>query len=154
MRALRSALRAQRASTIGPDLSHRRTLVAQLLKTQAVRQALRREMRVRVECGRPLKRRAALLLARKHALEIAAHYSPVFITFMEVVLRRLWNSLYDGVEVGHAENLDRVGDGVPTASTGRRSKSAAASWPSGWPFSMGSIPQSFSTRVCSAASLI
>ena len=33
LRNLRSTLRAQRASTIGPDLSHRRTLVAQLLKT-------------------------------------------------------------------------------------------------------------------------
>ncbi len=32
LRNLRAALRAQRASTIGPDLSHRRTMVAQLLK--------------------------------------------------------------------------------------------------------------------------
>ena len=42
LRGLRTALRAQRTSTIGPDLSHRRTLVAQILKTQAVRQAVRR----------------------------------------------------------------------------------------------------------------
>ena len=41
LRSLRSTLRAQRASTIGPDLSHRRTMVAQLLKTQAVRRAVR-----------------------------------------------------------------------------------------------------------------
>src|SRR5580704_10971891 len=43
MRNLRSILRAQRASTIGPDLSHRRTLAAQLLKTADVRNAVRRE---------------------------------------------------------------------------------------------------------------
>src|SRR5277367_3460634 len=66
LRNLRTSLRAQRASTIGPDLSHRRTLVAQLLKTQDVRNAVRREMQ-----ARGLQRRAALLGARKLALEIA-----------------------------------------------------------------------------------
>src|ERR1700687_3844515 len=38
LRTLRAQLRAQRASTIGPDLSHRRTMVMHVLKTQAVRQ--------------------------------------------------------------------------------------------------------------------
>ena len=47
LRNLRSTLRAQRASTIGPDLSHRRTLVTQLLKTADVRSVVRREMQVR-----------------------------------------------------------------------------------------------------------
>src|SRR3977135_651954 len=37
LRNVRASLRAQRASAIGPDLSHRRTLVAQLLKTADVR---------------------------------------------------------------------------------------------------------------------
>jgi glycerol-3-phosphate O-acyltransferase len=112
LRSLRAALRAQRASTIGPDLSHRRTLVAQILKTQAVRQAVRREMRTRAELGRPIPRRAALLLARKHGVEIAANYSHPFITFMWVLLGRVWNWLYAGVEFEHVENLAEVGDGV------------------------------------------
>jgi glycerol-3-phosphate O-acyltransferase len=112
LRSLRAALRAQRVSTIGPDLSHRRTLVAHMLRTQAVRQAVRREMQGRAECGRPLKRRAALLLARKHALEIAANYSQVFVTFMSVALGRLWNWLYDGVEFEHVQTLSDVGDGA------------------------------------------
>src|SRR5450631_3713235 len=68
LRTLRSILRAQRASTIGPDLSHRRTLVAQLLKTSDVRNAVRREMQ-----ARGVSRRAALLAARKYAVEIAAN---------------------------------------------------------------------------------
>ena len=91
-RAARAALaahgmRAQRASSIGPDLSHRRTLVLHILKTQAVRQAVRDEMQ-----ARQLLRRPALLLARKHAMEIAANYSQAFITFMAMLLGRLWNS--------------------------------------------------------------
>ena len=111
-RALRAALRAQRASTIGPDLSHRRTLVAHILNTLAVRQAVREEMQERVRQGRPVKRRSALLLARKHALEIAANYSQSFITFMSLLLGRLWNWLYDGVEFAHVENLSALGDGA------------------------------------------
>jgi glycerol-3-phosphate O-acyltransferase len=107
LRSLRAELRAQRASSIGPDLSHRRTMVLQVLKTRAVRQAVREEMQ-----ARQLQRRPALLLARKYALEIAANYSQAFVTFMAMALGRLWNSLYDGVELEHLENLSAVGDGV------------------------------------------
>jgi glycerol-3-phosphate O-acyltransferase len=107
LRSLRMVLRSQRASSIGPDLSHRRTMVLQILKTQAVRQAVRNEMQVR-----QLQRRPALLLARRYALEIAANYSQAFVTFMAMALGRLWNSLYDGVELEHIENLSGVGDGV------------------------------------------
>ena len=112
LRSLRAALRAQRASTIGPDLSHRRTLVAHILNTQAVRQAVREEMKTRSKMGRPVKRRAALLIARKHALEIAANYSQPFVTFMSLALGRLWNWLYDGVEFEHVDRLSEVGDGA------------------------------------------
>jgi glycerol-3-phosphate O-acyltransferase len=105
LRTLRALLRAQRASTIGPDLSHRRTMVAQILKTRAVRQAARGEMQ-----RRDLSRRAALLQARKYAVEIAANYSQAFVTFMALLLGRLWNSLYDGVEFEHVENLSGIGD--------------------------------------------
>jgi glycerol-3-phosphate O-acyltransferase len=107
LRSLRMIMRAQRASSIGPDLSHRRTMVLQVLKTQAVRQAVRNEMQ-----ARQLQRRPALLLARKYALEIAANYSQAFVTFMAMALGRLWNSLYDGVQLEHIENLSAVGDGV------------------------------------------
>ncbi len=107
LRNLRSSLRAQRASTIGPDLSHRRTLVAQLLKTADVRSVLRREMQAR---GWP--RRAALLAARRYAVEIAANYSQSFVRFMSVMLGWLWNRLYDGVDFEHVEKLNEFGDGA------------------------------------------
>jgi glycerol-3-phosphate O-acyltransferase len=107
LRNLRSTLRAQRASTIGPDLSHRRTLVAQLLKTQDVRNVVRREMQ-----ARGLPRRAALLSARKCAREIAANYSQSFVRFMSALLGWLWNRLFDGVDFEHVEKLNEVGDGA------------------------------------------
>src|SRR5450432_3432677 len=107
LRTLRSILRAQRASAIGPDLSHRRTLVAQLLKTSDVRRAARREMQARGST-----RRAALIIARKYALEVAAHYSQAFIRFMAAVLGWLWNRVFDGVELGHVEQMSEAGDGA------------------------------------------
>jgi glycerol-3-phosphate O-acyltransferase len=107
LRNLRASLRAQRASTIGPDLSHRRTLVAQLLKTADVRGVVRREMQVR-----GIARRAALLAARKHAVEIAANYSQSFVRFMSTLLGWLWNRLYDGVDFEHSEKLNEIGDGA------------------------------------------
>jgi glycerol-3-phosphate O-acyltransferase len=107
LRNLRSTLRAQRASTIGPDLSHRRTLVAQLLKTAEVRRVVRREMQ-----ARGLTRRAALLGARKYAVEIAANYSQAFVSFMSAMLGWLWNRLFDGVDFEHVEKLNEIGDGA------------------------------------------
>src|SRR5580692_10713226 len=98
LRNLRASLRAQRASTIGPDLSHRRTLVAQLLKTADVRSAVRSEMQ-----ARGWSRRVAVLAARKYAVEIAANYSQSFVRFMSVLLAWLWNRLYDGVDFEHVD---------------------------------------------------
>jgi glycerol-3-phosphate O-acyltransferase len=102
-RTQRASFRRQRAARIGPDLSHRRTIVAKVLGTRAVRAAAAAEMR-----DKHLPRRKALLLARGYVEEIAANYSHVFITFMEGVLRRLWNRLYDGVTFSHAETLREV----------------------------------------------
>jgi glycerol-3-phosphate O-acyltransferase len=100
VRAMRAQFRRQRAARIGPDLSHRRTIVARVLRTRAVRAAVVQEMQ-----GRKLERRKALLVARGYAEEIAANYSHVFVTFMEGLLTRLWNRLYDGVEFAHVETL-------------------------------------------------
>jgi len=56
-------------------------------------------------------RRAVLLEARRYANEIAANYSPVFVTFMSLALRGLWNRLYDGIEFQHVDTLQQVAEG-------------------------------------------
>jgi glycerol-3-phosphate O-acyltransferase len=104
-RVLRGALRSQRIAMIGPDLSHRRTIITQVLRTQAVRQAVVDEMR-----ARKITRRQALEQAQAYAYEIAANYSPIFVALMARVLTWLWNRLYDGVELHNLENLHAIGD--------------------------------------------
>jgi glycerol-3-phosphate O-acyltransferase len=105
-RQLRAQLRNQRVASIGPDLSHRRTIVAQVLKTQAVRDAVRGEMK-----AKGISRRETLKIARGYAFEIAANYSHWFVTLMYGVLSRLWNRLYDGVELANFSSLESVAEG-------------------------------------------
>ncbi len=105
-RTLRGSFREQRTATIGPDLSHRRTIVAQVLATRAVRVAVAQEMK-----EKNLSRREALLIAKRYAHEIAANYSHSFVIVMERILGRLWNRLYDGVELHHQQVLQDVSAG-------------------------------------------
>ena len=105
-RSLRTQLRNQRAAAIGPDLSHRRTVVAQVLATRAVRAAIAQERR-----EKNLSRREALWIAKGYADEIAANYSHPFVIIMERLLSRLWNRLYDGVELHHEDTLHKVAEG-------------------------------------------
>ena len=91
---------------VGPDLSHRRTIVAQVLRTRSVRRAVRGEMQ---EKG--IGRRDALKEARRYAYEIAANYSHWFVTLMYGVLSWLWNRLYDGVELANFSSLESVAEG-------------------------------------------
>ncbi len=58
-----------------------------------------------------VKRREALQIARGYAYEVAANYSHSFVVFMSGLLGRLWNRLYDGVEVANFSSLQGVDEG-------------------------------------------
>jgi len=105
-RTLRTLLSRQRAAAIGPDLSHQRTIAIQVLRTAAVRRAMRDEMR-----GKKLSRRQALKAAREYAEEIASNYSHVVVAILARLLRWFWTKLYDGVDLHHFEQLQRITDG-------------------------------------------
>jgi glycerol-3-phosphate O-acyltransferase len=103
LRDMRAEFRHMRTDTLGPDLSRRRAIIAQVLRTRAVRQAVRQEIR-----DTRRSRRGGLLVARRYALEIAANYSHTFVRVAERLLSRLLTRVYDGVEVRNAEYLDRL----------------------------------------------
>lgn len=105
-RTLRLVLARQRAAAIGPDLSHRRTIVTQVLRAGAVRRAMADEMR-----AKKISRRESLKLAQDYAAEIAANYSHVFVAIIARALTWFWTRLYDGVELHHFEQLQKVADG-------------------------------------------
>ncbi len=97
-RILRTHFRRVRQAVLGPDLSHRRTLVSGLVRTQAVKEAIR-ETAARDEIP-PEKVRAK---AWKYADEIAASMSIVTIRFLEVVLSWLWNRIYNGIAINNIQ---------------------------------------------------
>jgi glycerol-3-phosphate O-acyltransferase len=103
LKDMRAEFRHMRTDTLGPDLSRRRAIIAQVLRTRAVRQAVRQEIR-----DSKRTRRDGLLVARRHALEIAANYSHTFVRVAEQLLSRFLHRVYDGVEVRNAEYLDRL----------------------------------------------
>jgi glycerol-3-phosphate O-acyltransferase len=105
-RVLRGLLRRQRAIRIGPDLSHRRTIVARVLRARAVRAVVAADAREKHGKFRP-----GLLQARKYAFEIAANYSHAFVQIAEKLLGRVWNRVYDGVKINHAATLKEVSEG-------------------------------------------
>jgi len=99
-RILRVHFRQRRTATVGPDMSHRRTLVKQVLRAPAVRRA------IDAEAGDDLrKQELARRKAEKYALEIAADISYPTIRILVRLLKWLWNRIYDGVEVNHLERL-------------------------------------------------
>jgi glycerol-3-phosphate O-acyltransferase len=105
-RVLRGNLRRQRAVRIGPDLSHRRTIVARVLRARGVRAVVAAEAKDKHTSFRP-----GLLQARKYAFEIAANYSHAFVQFAEKLLGRVWNRVYDGVKFNHAGTLKEISEG-------------------------------------------
>lgn len=99
-RVLRVHFRRQREMAMGPDLSHRRTLVKSLLKAAPVQQAITDEV-----TDKNISREKATERALKYADEIAADYSYPVIRIFDIVLTWLWTRLYDGVDVHHFEDV-------------------------------------------------
>ena len=105
-RILRVHFHRIRAIVIGPDLSHRRTVVDALLNTEPVRaaiEAVASKENIRIE-----KARAR---ARSYAMEIAADYSHPVVRSISFMLKAFWNKLYEGVDVHHFDTLRRVAPG-------------------------------------------
>jgi glycerol-3-phosphate O-acyltransferase len=105
-RHLLGQLAASRTAYVGPDLSHRRTLLTEVLRARAVRSLIAQEAR-----DRNITRRQAMQGAREMFEEIAANYSHAFVRLMEGVLKRLWTRIYDGVVVAHPETIAGVAAG-------------------------------------------
>lgn len=105
-RVLRVHFRLLRVATIGPDLSHRRTMVNKLLKSTKVRRAIDREMQ-----SARLDRQKATARARKYANEIAANFSTAVVTVGARMLSWLWQRLYSGIKVTNFEVVREAAQG-------------------------------------------
>ena len=105
LRLLRVHFRRQREMVVGPDLSHRRTMVNRILDGRDVKNAIANRVR-----NEDVAYRRAAHQARNYANEIAADYSYAVISSLDVALNWLWNRIYSGVQVYHIENIKQVAD--------------------------------------------
>ena len=103
-RILRVHFRQRRIVSLGPDQSHRRMLMNHVLADSAVRKAIQNES------GSSGSQRASRR-AKKYAGEISADVSYPTVRVLHKLLRRLWNELYDGVELDGIDRLRAVADG-------------------------------------------
>ncbi len=102
-RILRVHFRRVRSAAIGPDLSHRRTVVDQLLRSPSVRKAIEEQAR-----KEKITEYKAWKQARKNAYEIAADYSYSFVRIAYFGLTWFWNKIYDGVELQHFRSFQKL----------------------------------------------
>lgn len=98
LRILRTHFTHEKQAIIGPDLSHRRTLIGGMLETEEVRRAIADEAR---EAGQPLQKVEAKALS--YANEIASDQSYRVVRFFHILLTWLWNNLYEGIDVNRVE---------------------------------------------------
>ncbi len=96
--SLAQDFKAYRTGIIGPDLSHRRTVVRDVLASTSVQAAIEAE-------SNGASTNAASEKAAQYANEIASDFSYATTRVTFLLLEWLWNRLYKGVSVYHNEQL-------------------------------------------------
>lgn len=102
-RILRVHNRHVSASVLGPDLSHRRTLVHQIPRKPMVLKAIQEEVD-----NKGVNKVKAQQLAYKYADEIASNISYTNVRFLDLVLTWVWNKIYNGINLHNIEHLKEV----------------------------------------------
>ncbi|MEH6457779.1 MAG: glycerol-3-phosphate 1-O-acyltransferase PlsB, partial [Cocleimonas sp.] len=100
---LSSRLKNIRTATLGPDVSHRRTLVRDLIMKPAVQTAISRRSK---EDG--ITNIKAGMQASRYLNEIVANCSNVTIQIMTRALASFWNRFYSGIEIHNNDELKTI----------------------------------------------
>ncbi|MCP5206179.1 MAG: glycerol-3-phosphate 1-O-acyltransferase PlsB [Hahellaceae bacterium] len=104
-RVLRVHFRRVRQAVIGPDLSHRRTLVYKLISTPSVKDAIRETAKAEDISPEKVKARAY-----KYGDEIASNVSMATVRFLDIILSWVWNKIYNGVKITNIESVKAVAE--------------------------------------------
>ncbi|NII10751.1 glycerol-3-phosphate 1-O-acyltransferase PlsB [Oleiagrimonas sp. C23AA] len=105
-RVLRTHFRRIRAAVIGPDLSHRRTVVDSVLNAEPVREAI-----AATASKEKISEAKAWRRAQGFAMEVAADYSHPVVRSASFLLSWFWNKLYDGIAMHHFDKARAAAPG-------------------------------------------
>ncbi|GAB4182839.1 MAG: glycerol-3-phosphate 1-O-acyltransferase PlsB [Wenzhouxiangellaceae bacterium] len=106
MRTLRTHFRQVRTAAIGPDRSHRRTLIARIIDSEPVQQAIDAQAKREKKTTDEMRTQA-----EKFAREIAADYSYAVVRVLELILSWFWNRIYRGIDLAHFNKFQGVAQG-------------------------------------------
>jgi glycerol-3-phosphate O-acyltransferase len=105
-RVLRAHFQRIRSMVIGPDLSHRRTLVDAVLNAEPVRAAIASTASKENQSQDKIRAKA-----RDFAREIAADLSYPVVRSISFLLIGFWNKIYDGVRMRHFDKMRAAAPG-------------------------------------------
>ncbi len=91
-RLLRVRMRNQKVAVMGPDLSHQRTLIEQIVRSRAVRTLIE-------DAASPREARKLEKQARRSARSIASNLSFPTVRILSRLLTWFWNRIYNGVQI-------------------------------------------------------
>jgi len=101
--ALVHRLIEMRTATLGPDVSHRRTLIRKLLDNEN----LKTEMH-HLQVANKISEYKAATIARRYLYEIVADCTGITISLMQRGLTKFWNKFYSGIVINGSEQLPEL----------------------------------------------
>lgn len=102
-RLLRVRMRNQKVAVMGPDLSHQRTLIDQIIRSRAVRSLVE-------EADSPKERRKLEKQARRNARSIASNLSFPTVRILARLLTWFWNRIYKGVQIRGLQQVAKAAE--------------------------------------------
>ena len=92
-----------KTATLGPDISHRRTLVRSLLANPDISKAINHRSR-----QDNITKYKATKIAQNYLNEIVADRSYITIQILQRILTAFWNKFYSGIDVNHSAPLKQL----------------------------------------------
>ena len=92
-----------KTATLGPDTSHRRTLVRELLISEAVQNAIKKR-----SDEDNITEYKATLQARRYLYEIVSNRNTSTIRILQIGLTSFWNRCYSGIKTGNSQDLRKL----------------------------------------------
>ena len=99
-RYLRAVFRKSKLAILGPDISHRRTLVKSLIRKKIVREEIKK-----ISEGSKKRKNQLTKKAYKYANEICSDLNYPIISVLISGFTWFWNTRYEGL---HTQNLDKI----------------------------------------------
>ena len=103
LRIVRTHFQHLRSSVIGPDLSHRRTLISLVLKSPDVQNAIDLQAARNNTDRDKIERHCQKLLN-----DIAANFSPTITRVLDGLFNIVWKKLYTNIQVNNIESVQQI----------------------------------------------